>query len=206
MAANRLATRNVARPPSPLRAAIASARRTRGALPSMPVTVAPRRAIGSVKLPRPQKKSATRSPGRGSSRLIARRTSTRLIAGLTCVNSVGRIGKHEPEFRQRVGERRVGRVERNRGLGAARLQPEADAVRVGEPGQRRFVASSERLEDAQHEHAGRIEPVAVAPSPMASSICGRRSRIVRAPTSERSAGSSADTLGGSTAHDVMSAT
>ncbi len=35
--------------------------------PSTPTTCAPRRAIGSVKLPRPQKKSAIRSPGCGSS-------------------------------------------------------------------------------------------------------------------------------------------
>jgi hypothetical protein len=43
---------------------------------------------GSVKLPMPQKKSAMRSPGRGSRSATARRTSTRLMAGLTCVNSV----------------------------------------------------------------------------------------------------------------------
>jgi hypothetical protein len=45
-----------------------------------------------------------------------------------------------------------------------------------------------------------------ASSPIASSICGKRSRIDRPSTNRRSAGSSAETFGGKTAHDVMSAT
>ena len=72
---------------------------------------APRRAIGSVKLPRPQKKSAIRSPGCGSSSASARRTSTRLISGLTCVNSVGENGIDDVELGQRVAELRVRRME-----------------------------------------------------------------------------------------------
>ena len=58
----------------------------------MPSTCAPLRAIGSVKLPRPQKKSAMRSPGCGSSRRIARLTITRFIALFTWVNSLGANG------------------------------------------------------------------------------------------------------------------
>ncbi len=56
----------------------------------MPTTVAPRVAMASVKFPSPQKRSPTRSPGRGSRRSTARLTSVRFIAAFTCVNSVGR--------------------------------------------------------------------------------------------------------------------
>ena len=54
-----------ARPARPLRRRFLGRRRTSAALPSTPTTCAPRRAMGSVKLPRPQKKSAIRSPGCG---------------------------------------------------------------------------------------------------------------------------------------------
>jgi hypothetical protein len=73
----------------PFAAAFSRARSTSGLLPSKPITCAPRRAIGSEKLPSPQKRSATRSPGCGSSRRTARDTSTRFTARFTCVNSVG---------------------------------------------------------------------------------------------------------------------
>ena len=49
-------------------------------LPSTPTTLAPERAIGSVKLPKPQNMSAIRSPGCGSSKPRARRTRMRLTA------------------------------------------------------------------------------------------------------------------------------
>ena len=56
------------------------------------MTEAPRRAIGSEKLPRPQKKSAIRSSGSGASSATARRTSTRFTVAFTCVKSVGENG------------------------------------------------------------------------------------------------------------------
>ncbi|MNC87381.1 hypothetical protein D3C83_31040 [compost metagenome] len=62
-ASNRFSTRNCALAARPLAAAFASARLTSSALPSAPITCAPRRAIASAKLPMPQKRSATRSPG-----------------------------------------------------------------------------------------------------------------------------------------------
>ncbi len=98
---------------------------------------APRRAIGSVKLPSPQKKSATRSPGRGSSSAIARRTSTRLIAGLTCVNSVGANGKLHAELGQRVARARVAADETGRRVaGPPGCSQNCDAMAVGEAAQR----------------------------------------------------------------------
>ena len=90
--AKRFATAKRVRADRPLRAAFSSARRTSAALPSTPSVSAPLRAIGSVKLPRPQKKSAMRSPACGASSATARRTSTRLIALFTCVNSAGPNG------------------------------------------------------------------------------------------------------------------
>ena len=60
--------------------AFAAARATRAALPSRPTTSDPRRAMASAKLPMPHKRSATRSPGCGSSSPIARRTRTRSTA------------------------------------------------------------------------------------------------------------------------------
>ena len=141
VAANRLATRNVAVVREPVAARRSPrARRTSDALPSTPTTAAPRRAIGSVKLPMPQKKSAMRSPGlRVEQRHRAphqhpvdRRIDLRELGG--------REGELEIEFGQRVGERaaapaRNGAARRR----AARLQAELDAVRVGECGERRFV-------------------------------------------------------------------
>ena len=62
------------------------------ALPSTPITAAPLGAMGSVKLPSPQKKSAMRSRAAGRRRDIARRTRIRLMNGLTCVNSIGPKG------------------------------------------------------------------------------------------------------------------
>jgi len=63
---------------------ISAARATSSSLPSKPMTSAPRRAIGKEKSPMPQKRSAIRSPGRGSSRCRARDTSSRLVARFTC--------------------------------------------------------------------------------------------------------------------------
>jgi len=92
----RLATANCVLCARPFFSAFSSARSTSCWLPSMPSTVAPKRAIGRVKLPRPQNMSAMRSPGCGSSSLMARSTITRLICGLTWVNSVGLNGMTTP--------------------------------------------------------------------------------------------------------------
>ena len=70
----------------------ASERCTSASLPSMPSTSRAVRAIGSVKLPRPQNQSITRSCGCTSSRRSARDTSTLLIWWFTWVKSVGLKG------------------------------------------------------------------------------------------------------------------
>ncbi len=73
----------------PLRSALSQRAPVIAALPSMPTTSRARVASGSVKLPSPQNRSATRSSGCTSSSRSARPTSTRLIDALTCVKSVG---------------------------------------------------------------------------------------------------------------------
>ena len=58
-------------------------------LPSRPVTFAAHRAKGSVKLPNPQKKSATLCSGFTSNKRTARDTMVSFKAWFTCVKSVG---------------------------------------------------------------------------------------------------------------------
>ena len=55
----------------------------------MPITRFARLAIGSVKFPRPQKKSATFMSGVSSRSLTARDTMVSFKAWFTCVKSVG---------------------------------------------------------------------------------------------------------------------
>ena len=112
----------------------------------MPSTSRARVAIGSVKLPRPQNQSITRSSACASSSRSARDTSTRLMCGLTCVKSVGLNGMRDAELRQRVGQL----ARRPRPAGAPCPAPWAAAttarrMRRGEgaqpaPGRRRSAA------------------------------------------------------------------
>jgi hypothetical protein len=90
-----------------------------------PTTWAPNAAIGRLKLPRPQNRSAMRSPGRGSSSCIERRISRRLMPILTWVK-VGRPESHRhAELRQRVNQaRRFGGMQAMGRIRAARLQPD----------------------------------------------------------------------------------
>ena len=109
-------------------------------------------------------------------------------------------------------------MKRHHGFRTARLQPELDAVRVGERDELRFVGWRQRIQNAQHERVYRptlppgaasaltIEasnPTAatecgVSRSPTATSICGSRLRIDSDSISVRSFGSSAEIFGGST--------
>jgi hypothetical protein len=76
----------------PLARAFSSARVVSAVLPSMPTTSRAWVASGSVKLPRPQNRSATRSSFCTSSRRSALPTSRRLIWWFTWVKSVGLNG------------------------------------------------------------------------------------------------------------------
>ena len=89
VASKRLAAWNSLVAQSPLAAAFSAARLTSASLPSTPTTWAPSLAIGKLKLPRPQNRSAMRSPGCGSRSCIERRISRRLMPILTWVKSVG---------------------------------------------------------------------------------------------------------------------
>ena len=195
VAVNRFAATNERARARPLRAAFSCAWRTSAALPSTPTTVAPLRAIGSVKLPRPQKKSATRSPGCGASSASARRTSTRLTPKLTCVKSVGRERQRDVELGQRVGQRRILRMERRDGARPAGLQPErrrracrrtrrACASSVGDGG------SSTRSTSAYTRRPGRRRRAARRRRPR-SAAAGRGSTATRRACAAAPAGRTA---------------
>ena len=63
------------------------------------------------------------------------------------------------ELRQRVGERRAGRMEWCRGRRAAGLQPDVDGVLLREGAKARAVVGTERLENAEHQ---RVDGLGVA--------------------------------------------
>ena len=192
---NRLATANVARSASPLRAAFSCARRTSAALPSTPTTCAPRRAIGSVKLPSPQKKSAMRSPGCGASSRH-RAAHQHAVHRVVHLREVGRSERHrDRELRQQVGERRVAREERHDGGRTAGLQPEIDPVFAGEGHQLRLVVRGQRREDAQHHRVVRFAPPSRR-SPLRSAAGGRAASATA--MRRRSAGSRSESLRGTT--------
>ncbi|MCY1224821.1 hypothetical protein D9M72_369960 [compost metagenome] len=68
------------------------------------------------------------------------------------LREVGRLERHaDAEFRQRVGQLDVGRVERVDRVRSFRLQPELHLVRIGEGAQQVLVDVGQRLEDAQHQ-------------------------------------------------------
>ncbi len=74
------------------------------------------------------------------------------------LGKVGRLERHaDVEFRQRVGQLAVQRVERHHRVRALGLEPELHAVLVGEGTQQRLVGFGQRHEDAQHQH-GHILP------------------------------------------------
>ena len=105
-------------------AAFSRERATSASLPSMPSTSRARVASGSVKLPRPQNQSITRS-SRLQRRAGAARapTSTRLICVID-LREVGRLERHrDAELGQRVVQRRPAGVERVHRVRALGLQP-----------------------------------------------------------------------------------
>ena len=109
------------------------------ASPSTPTTLPARRAIGSVKLPRPQKRSSTRSFGCGSSSSSARAIMRRFMPALTCTKSSGRNSISTSASAMRNASRTVLRPERVHAVGPARLQQDRKIVRPAERDELRRV-------------------------------------------------------------------
>ncbi len=130
----------------------------------MPTTAAPRRAIGSVKLPMPQKKSATRSPRTRieqgdrapNQHAIDRRVDLRELG-----RRVGEGRARTPAARRRDAVRRDGTAAAV--SGPAGLQVELHAVDVGERAQPVFVRGRAARECAapgidRRRHGSSISP------------------------------------------------
>ena len=179
----------------PLRRALARARATRPPSPSTPSTLCARRARASEKLPSPQYRSSTQESAAELQQSCRRRHQRAIDRGVD-LNEVGRQKfDFQRGFRQRVEQarRRLGQrlhaVDATRAAGRSARRAAARR-RAGWPDPRAEGAASTRRTSA------------TASSPIATSICGSRSRIESCVTSADSGMISPSSGGASTSQRV----
>ena len=182
----------------PLCAAFARARSTSSALPSKPTTCAPARGDRQREVA-----EAAEEVRDALARLrVEQAHRARHQDAVHGVVHLGEIGRTEVQAQVELGQLIVElarrRTERMRAVRPAGLQPERDAVPLGELLERAFIRGSERLEMRNTSTA--------SSSPTATSICGRRAWIESVSTSARSGGMRSLIRRGRTSHSRMSAT
>ena len=166
------------------------------------MTVAPRRAIGKVKFPKPQKKSATVSPGLRLEQ-ADRAPHQHAIEACVHLREVRRLEfERQAEFGQPVGERASRRLQGLHTGRSRRLQVELHIVHGGEGLKLASVGHLQRCEDAKHQRIN-----------WSRAILADREFDLRQPVANRqpgdharSSGSRAEMRGGRTRQLAMSAT